>query len=307
MVKVRSLPVVVWMLAVCATAAQGVQRFSAQSELVVLHVLVTDRNGAYADGLDRDAFRVFEDNRPRTIDFFAAEDAPVTVGLLIDASSSMAPMRDRVIAASTAFVKSSNASDEVFALIFSDEVHPAVTASHFTSDANTLEAALAHTFVPGGRTSLYDAVADGLAYVATGSRDRRVLVIISDGGDNASRTTFDQLLARAQASSTVIDAVTLLDPFGHDANPRPLRRLAATTGGTAFEPRDVAGVERAIQQIARDIRHSYTIGYEPAAAGDRSAFHRIHVDVRTSDGRRLVARTRQGYLSGQLDQQSHAR
>jgi Ca-activated chloride channel family protein len=275
----------------------GAQRptFAAKSELVVLHVLVRDRHGAYVGGLQERGFRVYEEQQPRPIKFFLSEDAPVTIGLLIDSSGSMAPVRDRVIAASSAFVESSNPNDEVFALVFDDRVRPVLDLSApFTGDARVLRRALTNVFVPAGRTALYDAIVSGLRYVRRGSRDRHALVVLSDGGDNASHAGFDAALVATQASNAIVYTVALVASSDTGADPDRLARFAETSGGTAFAPNDIAGVERAFQQISRDLRQRYTIGYE-RPAGSRPGFHRIRVDVYGPDGRKLVARTREGY------------
>jgi VWFA-related protein len=275
--------------------AQQPPTFSAKSELVVLHVLVKDSHGAYVGGLPADAFRVYEEQQPQPVRFFEAEDAPITIGLLIDSSGSMQPVRDRVIAASAAFVDSSNPHDEMFALVFDDDVRAVLDpAAPFTGDANVLRRGLMHVFAPAGRTALYDAVDAGLRYVLHGSYDRRALVVLSDGGDNASHAGFTGTLTATQASNTVVYTVALVGAADTETNPARLTRFAETSGGAAFAPRDIAGVERAFQRISQDIRHSYTIGYERAAGG-RPGFHRVHVEVRSPDGRKLVTRTREGY------------
>jgi VWFA-related protein len=276
--------------------ARGQQpQFKSESELVVVHVLVTDRSGAYISDLTPDAFRLFDETRPQTPKFFLNEDAPVTVGLIIDSSGSMAPARDRVIAASAEFVESSNRQDEVFALVFNDDVENVLRDGTFTSDPVVLGGALAKAFQPAGRTALYDAVVDGLDYAQRGSRDRRVLVVLSDGGDNASEATLKDVVARVQASNTVIYSVALADPLDSDANPGKLKQLAEMSGGEVFEPRNVAEVRKAFQKIARDVRHMYTIGYEPTNTAYHAGFHRIRVDVKTADGRRLSVHSRAGY------------
>lgn len=288
--------------------AQDRPQFKTESELVVLHVTVTDRSGSYISGLPAQAFRVIDESRPQTPRFFLTEDAPVTVGLLIDSSGSMGPVRDRVIAAAAEFVASGNPQDEVFALVFNDDVRPVLTGGRpFTSDADTLRNALSSAFEPRGRTALYDAVAHGLAYVANGTRDRRVLVVLSDGGDNASKANFNDVLTGVQASNTVIYTVALADPLDPDANPKRLGRLAETSGGEAFAPRDVAEVRRAFQQISRDVRHSYTIGYEPLHPDSHASFHRVRVDVKSPDGRGLRVRSRAGYLIGRADARTDER
>ncbi len=270
--------------------------FTTKSELVVLHVLVKDGAGAYVSGLPETSFKVFDEGRPAGIRYFVAEDAPVTVGLLIDNSGSMATVRDRVIAASTAFVESSNPKDETFALVFDDTVRPVLSpASPFTGDAALLGKALKKVFLPEGRTALYDAIEQGLRYVLKGTRERQVLVIVSDGGDNASQAGFAGTLIATQASNTAVYTVALVDPLDSESDPKKLARFANTSGGTAFQPADVAGAERALQQIASDIRHSYTIGYEPEGGQRPPGFHKLKVEVRAADGRLLKVRTREGY------------
>lgn len=294
-----------------AAAPQDPPVFRSQSELVVLHVMVKERHGAYVGGLTADAFQVFEDNRPQEIQFFASEDAPVTIGLIIDSSGSMAQVRDRIIAASAAFVEASNPQDEVFATIFNDDVRSVPdSGAHFVSDAAALRSLLADAFMPAGRTKLYDAVTEGLSYVTTGTRGRRVLVLLSDGGDNASASTFGDTLMLTQASNVVIYAVALVGGFDQEADPKRLTQLAEASGGASFSPRNVDDVDRAFRQIARDIRSSYTIGYRPVNTQLRPGLRRIRVEAHGADGRRLVTRTRNAYLAGQdssFKEATHAR
>jgi Ca-activated chloride channel homolog len=287
--------IAVLLLGPLALAQDQQPQFKSGSELVVLHVLVTDRSGAYVQGLNADAFHLYDENRRQTPKFFLNEDAPVTVGLLIDSSGSMGHVRDRVIAAATEFVQSSNPDDEVFALVFNDDVQK-VLGGTFTSDPVVLESALARAFQPIGRTALYDAVVAGLDYAAKGSRDRRVLVVLSDGGDNASEATLKDVVMRVQSSNTVIYSVALVDPGDYDANPGKLRQLAETSGGESFLPRDVMEVRKAFQKISRDVRHMYTIGFEPTNSAYHAGFHRIRVDVTTAGGKHLAVKSRAGYL-----------
>ena len=285
-------------LTVSLSAAPPQAQFTTQSELVVLHVRVTDRGGSYATGLMAESFRVLEEGRPQDVRFFESTDAPITVGLVIDSSGSMRTVRDRVIAAATEFVESSNSEDEIFALVFNDVVRPVLEGPEpFTGDAGRLRTALADVFVPEGRTALYDAIAEGLAYGGPGTHDRRALVVLSDGGDNGSAISFRDVMAQVQSSNAIIYTVALADPLDLDTDPKRLSRFAETSGGKAFEPKDVAGVHQAFQQIARDIRHSYTIGYEPNRTDRRAGFRRITVEARAPDGRRLSVRTRTGYLA----------
>jgi VWFA-related protein len=270
--------------------------FSAQSELVVLQVMVEDRNHEYVTNLSAEAFSVREDGVPQMIEFFNRLDAPVTVGLLIDGSGSMASARRSVAAAAGAFVATSHPEDEVFALTFNEYVHPALPETEpFTSDGATLRAALLDAVFARGRTALHDAIVHGLHYVTRGMHERRVLVAISDGGDNASTVAFDEVLRQTQISNTVIYTIALVDPLDRDANPGHLRRLAEASGGEAFEPHDIADIPSILQHIARDIRNMYTIGYVPSrrlGAGLR----RIQVTVEAPSHAALRVRTREGYV-----------
>jgi VWFA-related protein len=271
--------------------------FSARSELVVLHVMVKDRKGAYVTGLGSDAFTILEDGRQQTIHFFAKEDAPVTVGLVIDSSGSMFTARDRVIAAAGSFADTSNPADEIFALVFNENVRAALPPdAPFTWESFTLSAALADAISARGRTAMYDAVMAGLEYASHGSREGKVLVVVSDGGDNASAATFDQVLRHTQASNTVIYTIGLIDPLERDANPKRLRQLAEASGGEAFLPDNVDEVADVLRHIARDIRNMYTLGYVPAGAVRDGQFRRVRVVVKAPGRGSLLVRTRQGYV-----------
>jgi len=272
--------------------------FTAESELVVLHVTVKDNQGHFVPGLPQESFSILEDGRPQTIPFFSSEDAPVTVGLLIDNSGSMYSSRELVMAAVTSLVEHSNPQDEVFALLFNETIRSALSPEMpFTSDLAVSRGALSHAILPRGRTALYDAIAAGQEYLARGRYERKVLVVVSDGGDNASETTFEEILNRIQASNVVIHAIGLVDPIEEEANPKRLKRLAQASGGVAFQPRTAKQVAEAIERVALDIRSAYTLGYAPAD-GVAPGFRRIRVTVRPPAGRKVEVRTRAGYVSG---------
>jgi VWFA-related protein len=273
--------------------------FSSVAELVVVHVTVTDRRGAYVTGLSRDAFRVVEDGTPQRIDLFTGEDSPATVGLIIDSSGSMRQGRERVIAAATAFAEGSQPSDEIFGLAFNEHVRAALPPSTpFTNDPRVFRVALSAALGAQGRTAMYDAIRTGLTYVARGSHPRRVLVLIGDGGDNASTATFDQVLKEAQASNAAIYTVGIIDPLEREADPGLLRRLAQATGGKSYFPRHVNEVEDVLREIARDIRHSYTLAYVSSNSARDGGFRRIRVTVIDPSRRSLVVRARDGYRAG---------
>jgi Ca-activated chloride channel homolog len=273
--------------------------FSSAAELVVVHVTVTDRRGAYVTGLSRDAFRIVEDGTPQSIGLFTGDDSPVTVGLLVDSSGSMREGRERVVAAATAFAERSHPNDEIFGLAFNEHVRAALPPSTpFTNDPSIFRVALTAAMGVQGRTAMYDAMRSGLTYVAKGSHPRRVLVLVGDGGDNASTATFDQVLREAQASNAAIYTVGVIDPLEREADPRLLKRLARATGGASYFPRHVNEVEDVLREIARDIRHSYTLGYVSSNAARDGGFRRIRVTVTDPIRRPLVVRARDGYRAG---------
>jgi Ca-activated chloride channel homolog len=285
--------------------AQDPPVFTAESSLVVLHVTVKDKQNHYVGGLSKDAFEVFEDDRPQQVALFTAEDAPVTVGLLVDNSGSMHSNRELVLAAATAFVERSNRSDEVFGLAFNESVRAVLSRDMpFTSDAQVLRSALSDTVAARGRTALYDAIADGIEYLSAGQYERKVLVVVSDGGDNASETTFEEILNKVRASNVVIHAVGLVDPVESESNPKRLRQLAEASGGLAFRPGNARQVREAIERVALDIRSAYTIGYSPAENAG-GGFRRIRAGVRTPDGRSVVVRTRAGYTASPRRTERH--
>ncbi len=271
---------------------QGRAVFSSRADLVVLHVAVRDREAGYVRDLPRDAFSIFEDGRPQQIEFFEHEDTPVTVGLVIDSSGSMVRRRDSVIAAGMAFAASSNPVDELFTTNFNENVWPGLDGQDFTSDASVLRQALQNSRARG-RTALFDALAQSMRHLDKGHQPRKVLIVVSDGGDNASRTTCQEILDTALRSDVVIYTVGIADQFDDDADPKLLRRLADLTGGEAFFPRTNAEVTPVLERIAHDIRSIYSIGYVPKDG--RSGQHRIRVDVRDPARRKLNVRTRSAY------------
>jgi Ca-activated chloride channel homolog len=269
---------------------------SGSSELVVLPVIVTDKQGRYIADLPSDRFVVYDNGRRVPIDFFSNEDTPVTVGLIIDASGSMRAKLGEVIAASLTFARSSNPQDELFAIRFNDDVQDVVPDRPFlmAGDLGALESAVTSVHADG-RTALYDGLMAGLDHLAKGTRARKVLVVISDGGDNASEATLDRVLSRARDSNAAIYTIGIYDGDDMDKNPGVLKSLARTTGAERYLPRSPGDLLRACERIARDIRSGYTIGYAPPARD--GAYHRIKVEIDPSAARRLSVRTRPGYFA----------
>jgi Ca-activated chloride channel family protein len=278
--------------------AQEQPTFSTRAELVVLHVTVEDRNGAYISGLPKEAFTVLDNGRPQEVQFFSAADAPATIGLLIDNSTSMVNRREMVVAAALGFTEMSNAEDELFVLAFNEHVSevwkPRIIG---LTDLDVMRATLLNGISARGMTALYDAVTIGLQRLARGAHTRQVLVIVSDGTDNASRTPLEQMLEHMRASEAAIFAVILKDPVTREGNPGLLRRIARESGGEAFEPQKIDDLPATLQHIARDIRSAYTIGFAPESTIGERQLRKLKVNVRTKEGRTFTARTRGGYIA----------
>jgi Ca-activated chloride channel family protein len=284
------------LLSLICQAPRSATTFSSRSDLVVLHVSVIDRHSGFVGGLPREAFSVQENGRPQPIAFFEHEDTPVSVGLVIDNSGSMAPRRDAVIAAGLAFAESSHPADEMFTVNFNERVWPGLPEGRaFTSDHGELQTALSRAG-SRGQTALFDAVDAALRHLDDGRQPRKVLLVVSDGGDNASRVTFQQVLDGALRRDVVIYTIGLSDPDDREAKPGLLKELARVTGGEAFFPRTNDEIAPALERIARDIRSSYTVGYTPPD-GDRGP-RKVHVDVRSAEHPGLSVRARSLYMSG---------
>jgi Ca-activated chloride channel homolog len=280
-----------------AIIAQDAPHFTAHSDLVVLDVAVTDGRGGFVGGLPQQSFHVFEEGRPQDVSFFAEQDAPATIGLLIDSSGSMVENRSRVIAAIETFALASHPEDEFLPLAFNERVAAVLPPDRrFTSDASELRTALTRNLSAYGRTAFHDALAVALEQLSHGTHERRALIILSDGGDNASRRSFDEVLHQVQASNVVIYSVALLDPLSRDQNPKALRRLAEATGGLAFEPSRVSAVGGVLGTIAADIRSRYTLAYAPPESNSEGRLRRVHVTVHGPTGGKLNVRTRTGYI-----------
>ncbi len=226
---------------------------------------------------------------------FRSEDIPVTVGLVVDHSGSMVQKVAEVTAAARAFVESSNRDDEMFVVNFNEKVSLGLPAAiHFTNNTIQLANAMV-TARAGGQTALYDAIAKGLEELQTGTKDKKVLIVVSDGGDNASALKLSQVMKQAEQSSVVIYTIGLFEEDDPDRNPGVLKRFAQSTGGQAFLPKQISEVVPICQRIARDIRHQYTIGYVPTNRVPDGAYRAIRVHAQAKGYGKLSVRTRAGY------------
>ncbi len=263
-------------------------------DLVLLDVSVKDPHGGFVTGLQKSNFRVFEDGHPREITHFASVDTPVTVGLVVDDSGSMRGKRPEVVMAGLAFAKSSNPQDEFFVINFNNSVVRGLPPQlPFTDDLQTLRAALYYG-QPVGQTALYDAIAYGLRHLDLGHRDKRTLIVVSDGGDNVSDLSLSELMHLVVASRATIYTVGLFNPVNRDLNPGVLRKLANVSGGEYFEPKALDQVIPTLEKISKDIRNRYTVGYTPDEKNDRRKVRSIKVTAERQ-GRKLLVKTRTTY------------
>jgi Ca-activated chloride channel family protein len=267
-----------------------------EAELVVLPVTVTNRRGQFVSGLKAEDFRVFENGKLQTISLFTQNDVPVAVGLMVDGSASMNPNRPEVLAAARDFLVSSNPQDQIFVVNFNEKASLGLRPSiPFTSNAKELEAAVLRG-PTAGMTALYDATALGLRHLALSTRDKKALIIISDGGDDASTDTFRQVLSAARHSNAIIYSIGIIAERQAQVNPEALRKLARETGGDAFFPKSASDLPAICREIAQDLRDQYTIGYVPSNPSRDGTYRAIRVSVHVPGRGRLTARTRKGYF-----------
>jgi len=247
--------------------------------LVVLHTTVLDDRQRFADGLKQENFRVFEDKVEQKLSVFKREDVPVSMGLVIDNSGSMREKRPRV-----------NFNDDFYLDLDKD----------FTSSIPELKEAL-ERIDSRGSTALRDAIIGSLDHLKKGSKDKKVLLVVTDGEDNASHNSLEKTLREIQKTDTVIYTIGLLGSEGKKEAKRAkkvLQEIAAASGGVAYFPENVEDVHSICEQVAHDIRNQYTLAYYPSNANRDGSFRAVSVEVIPPRGRgKLMARTRNGYYA----------
>jgi len=267
--------------------------------LVVLLASVADGQGRFVPDLKQENFRVFEDRVEQKLAVFRREDIPITLGLVVDNSGSMRDKRERVNAAALTFVKTSKRDDEVFVVNFNDEFYLDLDKD-FSNDPAELGEALERIDSRGG-TAMFDAVIGSLDHLKKGSRDKKVLLVVTDGEDNSSRKTLEVAVQEAQKSSAVIYAIGLLSQESKRAANRAkkgLQALTTATGGLPYFPGSVQEVEAIGNQIANDIRNQYVLAYYPTNSLKDGSFRAVKVELNGARGHgKLQVRTRTGYYA----------
>jgi Ca-activated chloride channel family protein len=267
--------------------------------LVDLHTTVIDKSGHLVTNLPQNAFTVYENGVKQQIRKFMREDVPVSMGLIVDNSGSMRLKRVAVEAADLALVTDSNRDDEVFIVNFNDEAFLDLPpGKYFTNDIQEMKEALTRVDSRGG-TALFDAIRMSINHVKEkGRRDKKVLVVVTDGNDNSSNITLESLVKVAQQSEVMIYAVGLLSEEERGearSAQKALKALAVATGGEAYFPKEVSEVERIAHLVARDIRSQYSIQYTPSNQAMDGTYRTIKVSVNASG--HPTVRTRSGYYA----------
>ena len=273
--------------------------FRTDTRVVVCHTIVQDKNGHLITNLGQEAFTVYENGVQQPISLFRREDVPVSLGLIIDNSGSMRDKRAKVEAAALTLVKDSNSEDEVFIVNFNDEAfldNPHGKA--FTNDIKEMEEALTRIDSRGG-TAMRDAIRMSIDHLKEKAhKDKRVLVVVTDGNDNASVVTLENLVKASQQSEVLIYGVGLLgEEERREAQraQRALKALANATGGDVYFPKDAGEVEKIAHQVARDIRNQYTIAYTPTNTAMDGTFRQIKITAKATGN--PTVRTRSGYYA----------
>jgi Ca-activated chloride channel family protein len=269
--------------------------FSSETRLVPLNVTVADKNGHLVTNLTQSAFQVFENGVAQQIKIFKREDVPVSMGLIIDNSGSMREKRQAVESAALAMVKDSNRQDEVFIVNFNDEAY---LDADFTSDVAVMEQGLTKIDSRGG-TAMRDAIRMSIDHLhQKAKRDKKVILVVTDGNDNASNMSLDALVRLAQQDDVLIYAIGLLteeDKTEAKKAQRAIKLLVESTGGQAFYPKDVSEVEKIAHEVAHDLRNQYTIAYTPTDTALDGTFRQIKLVVKAPGN--PTARTRSGYYA----------
>jgi Ca-activated chloride channel homolog len=279
--------------------AQSGSHIKVDVNLVVLHTTVLDDRGRFVEGLGQDNFRVYEDKVEQKLSVFKREDIPVSMGLVIDNSGSMRDKRPRVNEAALTLVQNSNPQDEAFVVNFNDDFYLDLDKD-FSNSIPELKEALERIDARGS-TALYDAIIGSIDHLKKGKKEKKVLLIVTDGEDNTSRNSLEKTIREIQKTDTVIYTIGLLSQESKRSAKnakKALTEIALASGGLAYFPENVEDVHSICEQVAHDIRHQYTLGYYPTNVAKDGSFRSVRVEVIPPHGKgKLVARTRNGYYA----------
>jgi VWFA-related protein len=271
--------------------------FKTQVREVILHAMVVDEQRRLVTNLDRPAFTAFENGVPQATTSFHRDEVPVAMGIVIDNSGSMREKRDKVNEAVLNLIRANGPDDETFVVNFSQNSY---LDQDYTSDLNLLQTALQKVSAQGS-TALYDAIVASAVHLKNNTRvERKVLLVITDGRDNASQETLQEAMRRLQQENgPTLYAIGLLGDELQPSDTGALQSLAAATGGVAFFPQHLDEVDDLTRAVARDIHSQYTIGYKPTDHSKNGGYRTIEVRAQAPGHRKLTVRTRSGYYSGE--------
>jgi Ca-activated chloride channel homolog len=277
-------------------------------DLVLMYTSVFDKSGHFIAGLKKDNFKIFEDGSPQSIVSFSQEDVPISMGILLDLSGSMKNKIDQVNKAALAFIRASNPQDQVFLIGFNDEVE---LLQDYTSDIDEITDALDNTVVTGG-TALYDSLYLGVQKAHSGSKPKKAVVVITDGEDRDSYYKLDEMVSKVQESDVQIFSIGLIDDvpdrgfFGRWSKSAPekahdtLMRISEETGGKAYFPGKLTDIHTIVDEIARDLRSQYSIGYFSSNSARDGSFRRVKIEL-SGAAASNHARYRRGYFASKAE------
>lgn len=273
--------------------------FHADVTNVTLHATVVDERQRMITGLGQGAFTVYENGQVQHITSFRREDIPVALGIVIDNSGSMRDKRPAVNQAALNLVRASNPHDEVFIVNFNEDYY---LDQDYTSQVPQLREALEHIESRGG-TALYDALVASADHLMKTSRlEKKALLVVTDGEDNASRESLEAAVRRISVDGgPTVYTIGILGEEGHRAEKvarRALRVISEQTGGVSFFPKDLSEVDAISNQVAHDIRNQYSISYKPTNPQSQGGYRTVKVEARADGYKRLQVRTRSGYYAG---------
>jgi Ca-activated chloride channel homolog len=273
-------------------------RFGVDVDLVMMYTSAFDAAGKFVSGLEQKNFTVYEDGVEQKIASFTQEDVPVTMGILLDLSGSMSKSADKVNNAALAFIRASNPDDQVFLIGINDE---AELLQDFTSDIDEIQDSLDNTVVAGG-TVLYDGIYLGVEKAHAGNRGKKAIVVITDGEDHTSYFKLDELISKVQESDVQVFCIGFLGVKSEFKRAKAaLLRISEETGGKAFFPQDISGIDAIVAEIATDLRSQYSIGYTSSNATRDGSFRRVKIKLSGAKSSDINIRYKRGYFASKAD------
>jgi len=293
MKKTKSLLLIPFLTASLLWSQDSPFKLSVNVDLTEVHVNVTDEKDRPVGNLKKENFRVFEDRKEQQIMVFKHEDAPISLGLVIDNSRSIEPRKQRLDAAALSFVRKSNPNDETFIVHFDDTAR---IDRDFTDSIPALEEALAGV-KPFGQTAIFDALILALEHMENAKHLKKAILLITDGVDNSSKHTMSEAIEATKRSRVAVYTVGLISMSGGQKAEDALIHIAEASGGHAYFPNDVDEARMYMERVARDLREQYTLGYIPT--NKNGGWRSVRVDVLPPPGlpatTKLTANYRHGY------------